>query len=59
MLCFFLWNLTGCFYAYGRHFAAVDAKSLRVSISSFYDFLAVSLKCLQEFEEEEEEVDSA
>uniref|UniRef100_A0A7S3P9B8 Transcription factor Pcc1 n=1 Tax=Amphora coffeiformis TaxID=265554 RepID=A0A7S3P9B8_9STRA len=33
-------------------FEAIDAKSLRVSVSSFYDFLVVSLKCFQEFDEE-------
>lgn len=31
------------------HFYGTEAKSLRVSISSFYDLLTVFLKCQQEF----------
>jgi hypothetical protein len=31
-------------------FAATEAKMLRVSVSSFYDFLTVALKCYQEFD---------
>jgi hypothetical protein len=31
-------------------FQAAEAKILRVSVSSFYDYLSVSLKCLQEFD---------
>lgn len=38
-----------------RHFEAIDAKTLRVAISSFYDFLTVSLKCFQEFDEQVEQ----
>lgn len=34
-------------------FQAVDAKSIRVSVSSFYDYLTVSLKCLQEFDNDD------
>lgn len=33
-----------------RHFEAAEAKLLRVVVSSFCDYLNVSLKCLQEFE---------
>ena len=32
-----------------RLFQATEAKMLRVSVSTFYDYLTVSLKCLQEF----------
>jgi hypothetical protein len=41
-------------FAYPPHFrmlAATDLKSLRVAISSFYDYLTVSLKCFQEFDD--------
>ena len=31
-------------------FQAAEAKILRVSVTSFYDYLTVSLKCLQEFD---------
>jgi hypothetical protein len=31
------------------HIEASEAKLLRVSVSSFYDMLTVSLKCFQEF----------
>jgi tRNA threonylcarbamoyladenosine modification (KEOPS) complex Pcc1 subunit len=31
-------------------FRAVDAKSLRVSVSSFYEYLVVCLKCYHEFD---------
>ena len=33
----------------GSNFQATEAKMLRVAISTFYDYLTVSLKCLQEF----------
>jgi len=33
-------------------FQATEAKMLRVSISTFYDYLKVALKCIQEFEPE-------
>lgn len=39
-----------CIESLCRAFQAVDAKSIRVSISSFYDYLTVSLKCIQEFD---------
>ncbi|GAX17333.1 hypothetical protein FisN_10Lu199 [Fistulifera solaris] len=31
-------------------FEATQAKFLRVSVSSFYDYLTVALKCFQEFD---------
>ena len=31
------------------HFKATEARLLRVSVSSFYDYLLVCLKCYQEF----------
>jgi len=33
-----------------RRFAATEAKWLRVSVTSFYDYLIVALKCYQEFD---------
>jgi hypothetical protein len=35
---------------YVRRFEAKQAKFLRVSVSSFYDYLTVALKCFQEFD---------
>jgi tRNA threonylcarbamoyladenosine modification (KEOPS) complex Pcc1 subunit len=34
-------------------FKAVDAKSLRVAVSSFYEYLVVCLKCYHEFDTQE------
>eukprot|EP00543_Licmophora_paradoxa_P002810 CAMPEP_0202447408 /NCGR_PEP_ID=MMETSP1360-20130828/6176_1 /ASSEMBLY_ACC=CAM_ASM_000848 /TAXON_ID=515479 /ORGANISM="Licmophora paradoxa, Strain CCMP2313" /LENGTH=84 /DNA_ID=CAMNT_0049064493 /DNA_START=87 /DNA_END=341 /DNA_ORIENTATION=+ len=31
-------------------FQATEAKMLRVSVSTFYDYLNVALKCIQEFD---------
>lgn len=38
-----------------RTFVACDPKVLRVALSSFYDMLAVTLRTLREFDEDEEE----
>mmetsp|Transcript_3033 Transcript_3033/g.3653 ORF Transcript_3033/g.3653 Transcript_3033/m.3653 type:complete len:108 (-) Transcript_3033:993-1316(-) len=35
----------------GVQFQATEAKMLRVAVSTFYDYLTVTLKCFQEFEE--------
>jgi len=32
-------------------FQATEAKMLRVAVSTFYDYLTVTLKCFQEFED--------
>lgn len=36
-----------------RRFQATEAKMLRVSVSTFYDYLKVALKCIHEFEQME------
>lgn len=37
------------------HFKAQEARLLRVSVSAFYEYLVVCLKCYQEFEEDKED----
>jgi hypothetical protein len=36
--------------SFGSRFQSMELKMLRVSVSSFYDYLAVVLKCFQEFD---------
>lgn len=46
----FLQNFVSFFCACISHFEATEAKMLRVSVSSFFDYLTVSLRCYQEFD---------
>lgn len=48
-----VFNATFMFSLYhmDSHFAANQAKFLRVAVSSFYDYLSVALKCYQEFDD--------
>jgi len=41
------------------HFRATEARMLRVSVSSFYDYLLVCLKCYQEFGNNSSSTESA